>query len=314
MTGLYLSPAFSPRSDEEIAFLRTVDGTTGFRLFWADVVKPLLCEIGARRLLEVGGAQGDLTKMLLEYCEMCGGTLIVVEPAVTAALEAIVCRSSRVRLLAEKSAKAIPQLDRPLDAVMLEGDLNHAAVLGDLRSVADVSLRLDAPWPVVFVKNTSWPYARRDMYYDPEGTAPAVRHEHARSGMTPWSAALGEGINAPFANARVEGGPRNGVLTAIEDFIAESSLPLRFVSIPVNHGLGVLWVEGSVADAFIQANLALPPLLRRFLETQEVARLNEILRRLESQRQPVGITIGWRGAVAGALRAGGRRAMRIIEG
>lgn len=193
MTDLYLSPAFSRRSDDEIAFLRTVDGTTGFRLFWTDVVKPLLCEIAARRLLEVGGAQGDLTKVLLEYCEMFGGTLVVVEPAVTTELEAIVSRSSKVRLLAEKSATAIPHLDGPVDAVMLEGDLNYAAVIGDLRAIADVSRRIEAPWPLVFVKNTSWPYARRDMYYDPEGTVPAARHEHARSGMTPWSSALGGG-------------------------------------------------------------------------------------------------------------------------
>lgn len=89
---------------------------------------------------------------------------------------------------------------------------------------------------------------------------------------------------------------------------------MRFVSIPVNNGLGVLWLEGSVADAFMRANLAPPPLLRRFLETLEVARVNEILHELESQRQRDGIATGWRGAVAGALRAGGRRAMRIIEG
>src|SRR5213083_1904168 len=43
-----LSPAFSPRTAADVDFLRGIDGTTGFRLFWIDVVKPLLAAIGAR--------------------------------------------------------------------------------------------------------------------------------------------------------------------------------------------------------------------------------------------------------------------------
>src|SRR5439155_17071772 len=117
----------------------------------------------------------------------------------------------------------------------LNGDLNYYAVAGDLSAIADVAEPHLQPFPLVVTKSMSWPYARRDMYYDPDGVPAASRHRYARSGMTPWSPDLAPGlINSVFANALVEGGPRNGVRTAVEDFLRASALPLRLLALPTN--------------------------------------------------------------------------------
>ena len=117
------------------------------------------------------------------------------------------------------------------------------------------------------------------MYYDPDGIPVAERHEYARSGMTPWSADLREGMkNASFANARTEGGHGNGVLTAIEDFIKQSPLALRVFSLPTNYGLGIIYEEASRAGEFIGNELAPPRRIDLFLETIELQRINENLR------------------------------------
>ena len=49
---------------------------------------------------------------------------------------------------------------------------------------------------------------------------------------------VGGGMNPTLCNAEIEGGPRNGVMTALDDFIAEHDRPLRLVVLPIYFGLG----------------------------------------------------------------------------
>ena len=48
-------------------------------------------------------------------------------------------------------------------------------------------------------------------------------------------------------NAEEEGGPRNGVMTALEDFIAEHPRPLRKLVIPIYFGLAIVVEEDRLA-------------------------------------------------------------------
>ena len=314
MNRLHLSHAFSKRTVEELEFLRKVNGTTGFGLFWSDVVRPLLCELKGRNLLEIGAFKGDHTRLLLEYCDTFDANLIVIEPSVTPSLQEVVSSSTRVRLFAEKSHEALPRVDAPVEAVLLEGDLNYYTVRGDLVGIEELSIRQNVTFPIVFFANASWPYARRDMYYDPEGLPATGMHDCASMGMTPWSSELEEGmINYPFANARHENGPKNGVLTAVEDFINESQLPLRLFRLPINHGLGIICIKNSRAEEFISTNLLPPSAPGRFLETSELARLNDIIRRLKSRQRQKGSSHGLHKRLARVLRRLGRIIIGRIE-
>ena len=48
------------------------------------------------------------------------------------------------------------------------------------------------------------------------------------------------GMNVTLDNALTEGGPRNGVLTAVEDFIASTGVDVAFYQLPFFNGLDVL--------------------------------------------------------------------------
>lgn len=307
----YLSPTFSRRSQEELEFLRKIDGTTGFSLFWIDIIKPLLCALKARHLLEIGADEGSHTRLLLDYCGAFNADLTVIEPSVKPVLKEIIGSSPRVSLFAQKSHEALPRINVPIDAVILEGDLNYYATYGDLTAIKELCRRQGIPFPVILVKNVSWPYARRDMYYYPEGLLPGARYDYDKSGMTPWAPGLKEGmINYPFANAGHEGGAKNGVLTAVEDFIKDSKLDLRLFSLPLNNGMGIIYAANSKAEQFIKSNFILSPPLRLFLETFELSRLNDIIRRL----RPPQVKRGFRNRLAGVLRRLGRAIARAIEG
>ncbi|MEI6155294.1 MAG: class I SAM-dependent methyltransferase [Deltaproteobacteria bacterium] len=282
MNHSYLSPAFTKHTNDELEFLHSLDGATGFSLFWIDITRPVLRAIEARHLLEIGADTGEHTYLLLQYCDEFDADLAVIEPFVKPSLQKITDTSNRVNLMAEKSLAAIPNINSPIDAVLLEGDLNYFSVYSDLLAIRDLSVRRGIPIPCCFFRSSSWPYARRDMYYDPDTMPPIQMHDYAPSGMTPWLQGLEEGmINFPFFNAKNEGGGRNGVLTAVEDFIKESGLPLGKFLLPINNGVGIIYLKGSQAEKFIETNLMPPPALYRFLETIELARLNEIVRRLK---------------------------------
>jgi hypothetical protein len=281
MTINYFSPAFSPRPPEDIVFLRNVDGATSFSLFWIDVVRPLLQVAKAKRLLQVGAYMGEHTRLLLDYCDSAGGSLVVVEPFVTPELEGIVADNGRCRLIVGKSHDVFPQIQNSIDVVFLNGDLNYHTVRGDLADIDEMAKRTGQPFPVVVMKSMSWPYARRDMYYDPEAIPADARHDYKKMGMTLWSSALEErAINAQFFNASQEGGTCNGVLTAVEDFLKLYPASLKLFTLPINNGLGIIyWPDSATAD-FIDTTISPPIGLRCLLETCEIARLNDIVKSL----------------------------------
>ena len=66
----------------------------------------------------------------------------------------------------------------------------------------------------------------------------------------------GRGLNHTRFHAETEGGPRNGVMTALDDFVAAYDRPLRVVVLPVAFGLAIV-AEG----ARVQATPALADLL-----------------------------------------------------
>jgi len=85
-----------------------------------------------------------------------------------------------------------------------------------------------------------------------------------------------------FACARREGGPRNGVLTAVEDFKAESDRELVLAIIPAVFGLGLLF-EASAPWAEALGRAVLPYHKHPLLAALEENRLANYLRVIELQ-------------------------------
>ena len=83
------------------------------------------------------------------------------------------------------------------------------------------------------------------MYYRPEALPAAAVHPHGRLGMVPGRSTLlaQGGLNPHLENALVEGAPRSGVLTAVEDFVAQARRRWSVRTLPGFHGLGVLMPE-----------------------------------------------------------------------
>ena len=212
--------------------------------FWNDYTAPLIETLQPRRLLEIGAEFGWNTRHVLDYCRRTGSHLDVIDTVPLQSLRdtLAIYDETEVTLHVAKSVDAIGGLD-PFDFVLLDGDHNWRTVYSELTLLYGTADRAGVLPPVVIAHDCAWPYARRDMYYSPDEWREVERHSYAYRGIRPGEPELVDrGLNARFANALAEGGPENGVLTAIEDFVASRGRIALHV-LPFHNGLGIIVPE-----------------------------------------------------------------------
>ena len=212
--------------------------------FWNRFVKPIVETAAPRRLMEIGAEFGWNTGPALEYCRRTGARMEVIDPAPPPALLEVLARYPAEHVYhPTKSLEAIPRIE-PVDLILLDGDHNWHTVYNELLAIFRRAADAGVAPPIVIFHDIAWPYARRDMYYSPQDLDAMARHPYADRGMLPGQSELTEnGLNANFHNALHEGGPRNGVLTGIEDFIGGYGGKLAFHTLPFFNGLGILLPE-----------------------------------------------------------------------
>ncbi len=219
---------------------------------FTSIILPLLDIVGPERIVEVGVEGGQLTEALADWAGANGAELHCVEPQPSTTLLAL-ADQGRLDLTQGKSPGALAGLGR-FDLAVVDGDHNWHVVSAELRA-----LFADAPAPVAVLHDVSWPAGRRDSYYAPDDVPAEHRQpfDYAfgavpeQTQLQPVGGFRGEGA---FAWALDEGGPRNGVLTAVEEFLAERD-DLEFRRIPAIFGMGVIFARDGAQAGAIRALL-----------------------------------------------------------
>ncbi|MGQ0830573.1 MAG: CmcI family methyltransferase [Microthrixaceae bacterium] len=192
-------------------------------------------------MVEIGAERGDTTKLILDLLGP-EAELHVIDPVPGFdPSEHERAFAGRYHFHREVSHRVLPDLP-PMDAALVDGDHNWYTVYHELSMLSRVARDAGEPLPLLLIHDVGWPYGRRDLYYDPEQVPEEFRQPWARGGMRPGLATLQKhgGVNPTMCNAKVEGGPRNGVMTAVEDFIAEHDRPIRLVVLNVFFGLAIV--------------------------------------------------------------------------
>ena len=234
----------------------------------AEIIVPVLDASGARSVVEVGAYAGDLTGLLVEWASGADAKVWAVDPAPRKPLVALAEDHAGLELVRETSHEALARIPIP-DAAVIDGDHNYFTVSEELRLIADRAAGADLP--LLIFHDVAWPHGRRDDYYDPALVPDEARQPiHEGAGVFPGEPGIRPGgLPYRYAAAR-EGGPRNGVLTAVEDFV-DSREGLRLAVIPAFFGLGIVWhKDAPYADAVA--------------EIVEVWDRNPLLERLEANR------------------------------
>ncbi len=192
---------------------------------------------GVRSITEIGAYAGDFTLDLADFAEARGGEVLAVDPSPQPALAELADSREAVELIREPSEEALGSIRRT-DAVVVDGDHNYYTVSRELGALAE---RFGQEgMPLLLIHDVRWPHARRDVYHAPDRIPPDERRPMASGALFPGTAELAPG-GLPYRNvAARDGGPRNGVLTALEDFLSEHD-ELRQAIVPAFYGLGIVW-------------------------------------------------------------------------
>nr|WP_240463531.1 class I SAM-dependent methyltransferase [Paenibacillus apiarius] len=210
--------------------------------FWNQIIHPILQLTKPKTIVEIGCAQGLNTMNLLSYInEADNGRLIAIDPSPQFDVQQLKLQfGGKFEMLQGFSLELLPHI-RQSDAVFVDGDHNWFTVYHELKHLE----RMER-FPIVFLHDLEWPYGRRDMYYFPESIPVQFRKPSAKKGILPGvNELVEEGHNSSVHNAEYEYGERNGVLTAVEDFMKESKRPLQLHRVHSQFGLGVLMPDDS---------------------------------------------------------------------
>ncbi len=258
--------------------------------YWNPIIEPLVERLQPLVIIEIGSDQGFNTKNLADFAQRTGAVLHVVDPLPKYDVDEWLNRyGPSIIFHRAPSLEVLGSIKSP-DVILIDGDHNWYTVFHEL-TLLENNVGEGGTFPFVMLHDVGWPYGRRDLYYEPDRVPPGDRQQYSRGGMRPGQRELDPsgGLNAHRFNAEEEGGPRNGVLTAAEDMVNQSTLDLRLVVVPGINGLGLLYPR-VVADrqptlaTFIDGLQSNDTLLR-LLETLEDARLEAQIDSLEQQSE-----------------------------
>ncbi len=263
------SPPVSRPSPEFDPYLNDPAGWGVSMAQVAEIMLACLDAAEARSIAEVGAYAGDLTRVLVAWAGDGRARVQAIDPAPQPGLEQLAAEHSELELIRRTSLEALPHIALP-DAIVIDGDHNYHTVSEELRLIGE---RAGAgELPLLLFHDVLWPHGRRDDYFEPEQIPADARHELVGegNGIFPGDPGVRPGGLPYPRSAAHEGGPGNGVLTAVEDFVTARA-QTRLAIVPAFFGFAVAWdITRPYADALAAI---LDPLDR-----------NPVLERLESNR------------------------------
>ena len=244
---------------------------------FSSLILPCLAEADVTHITEIGSEFGGMSKVLAGWAQERGGKLTCIDPEPADGFAEWASGHPHLHHIAAPSLDALAHCETA-DAWFVDGDHNYYTVFHELLAIDRIQREAGRPL-LAFLHDVSWPCARRDFYYSPERVPPGWRHPHSYDHgvqLDSDDVVAGRGLRGmgAFAVALEAGGPRNGVLTAVEDFLGDADTedrPLYYVHVPAVLGLGIIF-DASASWSEAMAQFLLPfhanPLIARLEENR----------------------------------------------
>ena len=210
--------------------------------FWDVAIAPILDAVAPQRVVEIGALRGENTVQLFERLGPTSDLHVIDPDPQFDPSDHERDFPGRYHFHRALSLDVLPELP-PMDVALVDGDHNWYTVYNELRALAATAAAHDQLLPVLLLHDVCWPYGRRDLYYDPDTIPAEHRQPYAQRGIRRGKSELAKGaggLNPTMYNATHEGGPRNGVMTGLDDFVAEHPEPLRVLVLPIYFGLAIV--------------------------------------------------------------------------
>lgn len=201
------------------------------------VIAYLLEQTQSKRIVEVGPYRGETTAALCAWARENDASVTSIEIAVTDELREVAAANTDVLTLHEGSSFDWLKEVRSVDFFVIDSEHNYYTLWTELNLV----VAHNAP-QVIVLHDVYFPWARRDEYYDPERIPEDYRQPYTDEYAITETEAGPVRADFQWATkywAKEEGGARNGVLTAVEDFLAQHD-EFAFFQVKAVFGFGFL--------------------------------------------------------------------------
>ncbi len=206
--------------------------------YWASkVIEPYIQDFGYKSICEIGASDGKATDKI---CGLSNIHISIIDPCFDVDLVQKYKHKNNITVYNGLSLEILPTMAKEFDCFLIDGDHNWYTVYHELTTIHERNLLTDGG--TIFFHDVGWPYAKRDMYYQPDSIPKEYRHPFSTNGMIYGQSTLSptHGRGRGLCNAEHEGGPKNGVLMAIEDFLDERGNDYFLFRFTDECGLGVL--------------------------------------------------------------------------
>jgi len=228
--------------------------------------------INPKHIVEIGSETGSSLSKILEWIAPRNGKISTIDPFPSELVKKLKTQyENELDIYQDKSLNALDKIKIRADAYVLDGDHNYYTVFNELKKIK--KLQGDTYF-IAILHDIGWPCGRRDQYYNPSDIPKESIHPFTYDqGVTLGNPGVIDGGfrgNGAFATALNEGGHKNGVLTAVEDFIKIYN-DFEMINIPAIFGVGILFSKNH-------------PKARELNKHLEFYHNNSLLAKLENNR------------------------------
>lgn len=228
-----------------------------------------------KNIVEIGSEYGGSTKVLLEYAKGNNAYVYIIDPSPYVDLDVVLKDfEGYYTHIKELSLIALLKI-KNIDMCFIDGDHNYYTVFNELKCLITSNPKV---W--IFLHDVKWPCGYRDLYYNPNVIPNKSLHNYSYSNCinenNEVDAKGGFNGNGNFAFANQYGGKKNGVKSAVDDFILENNAYYYNEIDPVM-GLGLI-VPVSDMDSSV---LILRPYQNYLINTLEKNRIELYVKYLQ---------------------------------
>ena len=194
-----------------------------FNYYKLDVIPIILNRFKVNNIILTGSLNEETMNQILKYCDDTN------------------CSYDNILGHDSKILDTISDLIN-YDAIFLNDDSNWYTIFNELRIIKNCN----DEFPLVFICNNIFPNKRRDSYINPHIIPKEFRQDYSKN--LDYEGIV---IQDNYYHAINENTPKNGVLTAIEDFLKENS-SIGIMNIKLLNGITILYPKNSVS--YIRVN------------------------------------------------------------
>ena len=194
----------------------------------SDIIPVILKEFNVKNIVISGLSDNETVNQISSYCDVCDDV---------SCIEIDLNDNSKEEIINDFTLNVLPNLSN-YDAIFLNDDPNWYTVYNELNIIKNNNLK----FPLVFICHSVFPHKRRDSYIDPEVIPKDFLNEYCDTLICDDIV-----IHDDFFHAVKDNTSKNGVLTAIEDFMAENS-SIGIMNIKFLNGMSVLYFKNFISE------------------------------------------------------------------